>query len=269
MRFSQRMGITAVSKVIQRESMDDDLRNTLWSLVKIYFLDENQYLSHFTTFMKDTWFSYLKLPIDTLSDDPENFVEKIREYFFHVDWYEVYNLLEFVVSNGMKNEGDELIDACNQVLERENSAYRFVGQQIVEITSQEEINEIETAITNAEPYAGAKTHLATALKLMSDKIHPDYRNSIKESISAVESLAKVITGNDKTTLGDILKQFEKSKKIHSALSQGFSKLYGYTSDAQGIRHALLDEPNLTKADARFMLIACSAFINYVIDTVGT
>lgn len=42
------------------------------------------------------------------------------------------------------------------------------------------------------------------------------------------------------------------------------KRYGWTSDTPGIRHALMTEPDLHVEDAKFMLVACSAFINYVI-----
>jgi len=41
-------------------------------------------------------------------------------------------------------------------------------------------------------------------------------------------------------------------------------LYGYTSDSGGIRHALSDEDvTPTFEDAKFMLVSCSAFINYL------
>ena len=49
----------------------------------------------------------------------------------------------------------------------------------------------------------------------------------------------------------------------------FSRRVGVPNDAEGIRHALLDEPSLTNADARFMLVCCSAFVNYVIDSIAT
>ncbi|MFH1639453.1 MAG: hypothetical protein ABIB93_03970 [Chloroflexota bacterium] len=100
---------------------------------------------------------------------------------------------------------------------------------------------------------------------LSDKTSPDYRNSIKESISAVEAICRAITGNDKATLGEALKIIQEQGKLnlHTALKQAFSNLYGYTSDAEGIRHALLDEPNLNSEDALFMLVSCSAFINYL------
>lgn len=42
------------------------------------------------------------------------------------------------------------------------------------------------------------------------------------------------------------------------------KLYGFTSDASGIRHPILDEPNIGEEDARFFIVACSALVNWVI-----
>jgi len=73
------------------------------------------------------------------------------------------------------------------------------------------------------------------------------------------------TGSNKADLDKCLKRIEKEGKIelHGALKQAFSRLYAYTSDEKGIRHALLDEPALDFEDARFMLVSCSAFINYL------
>jgi hypothetical protein len=77
--------------------------------------------------------------------------------------------------------------------------------------------------------------LQRALQLLSDRKAPDYRNSIKESILAVESMARVVAENEKATLADALKALEKSKKLHTALKDGFGKLYGYVNDEQGTR----------------------------------
>jgi hypothetical protein len=46
-----------------------------------------------------------------------------------------------------------------------------------------------------------------------------------------------------------------------SLKRAFDKLYGYTSDADGIRHALLEEDSVTFEQAKFMLVVCSAFTN--------
>ena len=63
---------------------------------------------------------------------------------------------------------------------------------------------------------------------------------------------------------DALKKLDDSLNIHSALKSAYSKLYGYTSDKDGIRHSILEEPNLSFSDAKYMLVSCSAFINYLI-----
>ena len=101
-------------------------------------------------------------------------------------------------------------------------------------------------------------------KIMSNKTNPNYRNVIKESISAVEAVAKVLVGDKNAKLGNALSKLESKISIHSALKEGFKKIYGYTSDADGIRHALMVEENLSAEDARYMLVSCSAFVNYLI-----
>jgi hypothetical protein len=51
------------------------------------------------------------------------------------------------------------------------------------------------------------------------------------------------------------------------LQNGFSSLYGFTSDEDGIRPALLDEPvaQVDETDALYMLGSCAAFISYLIN----
>jgi hypothetical protein len=41
------------------------------------------------------------------------------------------------------------------------------------------------------------------------------------------------------------------------------KVQLHTSGANGIRHALLEESDLSFEDAKFMLVACAAFVNYL------
>jgi hypothetical protein len=156
------------------------------------------------------------------------------------------------------------MEFSNSVLEQELSAYRFVGGKITQITSEEEISEIEEALEVSEPLKAVNTHLRRALDLLADRKSPDYRNSVKESMSAVEAICNQITKKEKATLGQALKEIETKISLHPALKSAFGSLYGYTSDAEGIRHALLDEPNLSFEDAKFMLVSCSAFINYLI-----
>ena len=125
-----------------------------------------------------------------------------------------------------------------------------------------EINSIESAIDKGTK--SVRFHLQRALELLSDKKLPDYRNSIKESISAVESACQTLSGNSKATLGDGLKLLKSKTPLHPAFETALIKLYGYTSDDGGIRHALAESTKPPSfADAKFMLVACSAFTNYL------
>jgi len=272
--FSQRKGIKPVKSVIQMDDMDDDLRNGLWDALTIFYWDQvkGNRISYsedekIATLFKRLWHDYFKRPIDTLRDYWTETYKEIREYFFNCEWNEIYDFIEFIANSypGEYNSiNPKFMDFCNSVLERELSAYRFVGGKITQITSEEEVLEIEEALEISKPLKAVNTHLKRALDLLADRKSPDYRNSIKESISAVESICNLITKEKKATLGQALKKIEDKVSLHSALKSAFSSLYGYTSDAEGIRHALLDEPNLSFGDAKFMLVSCAAFINYLI-----
>ena len=270
MLFSQRIGKKAVKVNIQIEEMDQELRNSLWSAFQIFYLDkvENRYISYsgFNGFFKILWLNYFKLPLDNLDNDYHNTYTRIREWFFAWEWYEVYDFIEFVSRTDAPVNSDNFQKYCNVILERELSAYRFISEHLTKITNESEIDSIEEALSSTQngSLKGVNTHLHTSLSLISDKKNPDYRNSIKESISAVESISRIISNNPKAELGQALKKLEEVLPLHGALRNGFSSLYGYTSNEGGIRHALMDESKIEFEDAKYMLVSCSAFVNYLI-----
>lgn len=272
--FSQRKGLKPVKSIIQVDGMDEDLRTGLWNALTAFYwskIDSNRISGnkYVQALLINIWFYYFKRPLDTLNNNWSVTYKEIREYFWRAKWYEVYDFIEFVANNYRDYGSDvnaQFIDFCNDILETELSAYRFVGGKITQITSEEEISEIEKAQENTETLKPVNVHLKTALDLLSDRKSPDYRNSIKESISAVEAICNIITNEKNSTLSQALEKIGKDAKVrlHPALEKAFIKLYGYTSDDDGIRHALFDEPNISLEDARFMLVSCSAFINYLI-----
>jgi AbiJ-like protein len=267
--FSERIGIT-LPKSIQLDSLDDDLRNSLWNVCYEYcftrtgastpFLLNDEMYQLAVALQRD----FYKQPIQMLSRYTLDYVqEQLR--FFHVrNWYEVLNLIQFLHNefSGIHQQNFEA--DINHVLEREKSAYRFIAGELAPITSQVEMTEVERAMQYGARFEAVSEHVRAALALYSSKPSPDYRNSIKESISAVEASARIISGDSSAKLGDALKIIDDAKPIHGALKQALLKLYGYTSDEGGIRHSLVEAPNIDESDARFMLVACSAFVNYLI-----
>lgn len=267
--FSQRKGLKPIKSVIQVNSIDNELRNSLWNALTLFYWDriKDQWIStnnNMNILFKLLWINHLKWQLDTLDNFWPKTNKIIKKFFFNFLWYEIYDFIEFIANNYPNNSvNKEFIEYCNSVLETELSAYRFVDNIIVQITSEEEIYEIEEALEVSKPLKAVNTHLRTSLDLLADKKNPDYRNSIKESISAIESICKIITHDKKATLGQTLTEIESKVELHPALKKAFSNLYGYTSDEQGIRHALMDESKLDFEDAKFMLVSCSAFINYL------
>jgi hypothetical protein len=269
--FSQRKGIKLKS-IIQLDSIDEDLRNILWNVLSIYYwkqlenctsISRSRYLE-MKNLLNGLWINYFKKPTDSLNDSWGFTYKQIKNNFFGCEWYEVYDFIEYIANEYPdKSKNKAFIHSCNKMLEREVSAYRFVETKITQVTSEAEISEIEEALKPENCLKPVVNHLGQALNLLADRKSPDYRNSIKESILAVEATCQLITGNPKATLGQALGEIEKKVNIHPALKSSFTKLYGYTSDADGIRHALLEESNLNFEDAKFILVSCSAFINYL------
>ncbi len=89
--------------------------------------------------------------------------------------------------------------------------------------------------------------------------------SIQCSISAVESQCCILLGDERATLGEALRHLEREGiGLHGALKEAFVKLYGFTSDAGGIRHGSIQPSDVDQDIAKFMLVTCSAFVNYLI-----
>lgn len=88
---------------------------------------------------------------------------------------------------------------------------------------------------------------------------PDYENSIKESISSVESCLMVLLNEPNGTLGKIIKRADLDLDIERLISQA----YGYTSNRAFVRHGGTTPSTLTKAEAEFFLDFAATCIVYV------
>lgn len=266
--FSERFGYKKASDIIQVDSMSDELRVSLWNVLHDvywsragYFDDEDDVTQKFNILSHLLWVDYFKRPIDKRPRYLSAILEEIRGYFFTCPWNNVYDFIEFVASTTVYRT-PELPDLLNTILEREQSGYRLVDGHFIAITSGEEIQILDDTVSDSD-YPAVSEHMTQALKLFAARDNPDFRNSMKESISAVEAMARIVSENDRATLGEALTAIEKNGQLHPALKEGFTKLYGYASDADGIRHAMSDKPNVDEADARYFLVSCSAFVNYL------
>lgn len=276
MRFSDRIGITKTRDSIQIDSMDAILSNKLWNILlsefyyKLSKCSSNGRKTYVNTYALLTWSDYLNKPIDEFNSSASDIyqelfiIKELKKHYLKSNWYDKYNLLEFVIPHANSLGFESLVEKANQVLESEASGFRIRKNKIIPIYDNLELNAIDSAFENSNSFSSVNTHLETALSFISNREKPDYRNSIKESISAVEALLKIISKHEKKKFSDALAEFDKKVSIHPSLKKAFGALYGYTSDSGGIRHNLLeDDIEVTFEDAKFMLVSCSAFINYL------
>ena len=269
-RFSQRIGVVPVRDKLQLEGMDKGLRVALWNYIEsgiFHFVeDEKEYVR--IGLLTSISTEYLHNRFKKIEGYNSNkTIDEFHAYFLKAQWYEVYDFIEHIVEFAYYYSFAEDIDMdgrFNEILEGHMSGYRFIDYVLSPIIDEQEIDSIEEAISN--PNHGVSLHLQTALEFLSDRQSPNYRNSVRESITAVEALVRLTT--EEKTLGKGLNAIEKSGKFefNTQFKSGLEKIYAYTNNEEtGIRHTLIadDAVEVTFDDAKFMLVLCSAFVNYV------
>ena len=264
--------------VLQIEGIDETLRNDIWNSIQKFYLEKVYFMKIYSgadpysgqplescvnnDLILDLYENFFILPINNMRERGLCYIkEEIERLYKKSEWYKIYDLMEYI---GLKIKNKSYQDEINKKLERNKSAYRLVNNNVCPITNQTEIDSISQS--SSTKFENVNKHIIKAIEIFSNKQHFDYENVIKESITAVETMCTIIVGKT-TTLGDALKKLEDTGlQIHPSLKTAFSKLYGYTSDGNGIRHAgNIGGPNSTFSEAKFMLISCSAFINYLIE----
>ncbi|MBI3330421.1 MAG: hypothetical protein HYZ81_27390 [Nitrospinae bacterium] len=92
--------------------------------------------------VKKIAFGCLKQPIDDVSFNPEQAREWFRRIYFQLPWYEVYNLLQFVLENittltSHRWNAKSFTEVANDILAVEMSGYRFIKGEIVPISNSQ------------------------------------------------------------------------------------------------------------------------------------
>lgn len=270
--FADRNNHASINIEIQKTSLDERIRTRLFNFfvdyIEIFNLVENA--SIINLFLREFYLTdILYSTSDIYSHEVYTiFISAIKDSIYKDHWYNVFSLIEFW------NEVDNILNKnsaqvsfkkeINDMFEKEFVGYRFVDKFVAPIIDDLEIKTIENI--SANPYSEVRDHISKALGKLSDRENPDYENSIKESISSVEAMSKIITGLPKATLTNALNKLEnRGVYIHPQMKEAFINLYRYASDGSGVRHSKkIGGVKSSFEEAKFMLVACSAFNNYLV-----
>ncbi len=287
MKFSEREGFVPIRQVLGKEEMPPRLRNRLWNALSPTFEELDVWDGN--RLYRSLWGDFAGESLDKIPTTIHDYVpeeglcliakrqvasgQDVRDYLQKkccAEWYLTYDFLEFLYSYLEESHSFDISELINPVLEQEKSPYRMIDGKFVSLTSEQEIEAIESALQIQDKYTNAKTHLQNAISSYADRKNPDYGNSIKESIHAVEAVAKVVVGNDNDSFGKLLGKLKGDHNLPDSLKHALTHLYGYTSNEAGIRHPLQDgQTPPTENNTRFMLVICSAFVNYIIGKIET
>jgi len=268
--FEQAEGVAPLPSQLKRGEISQEFRAVIWRILEIEFeraTPEVEWGESGIYSIGQPWLNILR-DAHTLHHHELGYFRQgyrevtrsVRDIIGTGSWSQVLGWLEFVLKHPARPE--DFAAHVNDAMTHCRLAYRvFDAHVICPIGSDAERQTIKQAFADltATEFGGAGAHLRKAAEGLTAG---QYADSVRESIHAVESVARVLEPNA-NLLSTALAKLEKSATIHPAMKSGFNSLYGYTSDEKGVRHAMLeaDQP----AVALFMIGACAAFVSYMIN----
>ena len=273
--FSQRYGYEPLPVPMQLEELSDDLRRELWNVTRKLLLSLRGSNALFTTrFEEGTLFiervlgKSLKKPEDEISTSYESAKNNFKNLILQGSFNEVLNLIEIMTNE--RRYDKELVNHISKLfethavaywLDKSNYPYKFFprSNEAQGEAAREAIKTIRDC-----GMEGAETHLRDAAAHINAR---QFADSISDSIHAVESVARRIDPKS-NTLGAALKALEKKGLLtNGQLKTGFEKIYTYTNNEEGIRHAQVfkDSPDVGLDEAMFMFGACASFAAYLVN----
>lgn len=205
-----------------------------------------------------------------------------------VEWYHFYDVVELVgqelkkwqqkLSEGLlrpdekKTVSDHINEfgfnrysgEVNKLLAEENVGWRLDRNGFVVRESPKElrdrIEKIEETLT--DEFEPARDHYRKALRFANAR-PVDPENSIKEIVSAVESVGRILYPKA-GTLGNVVKEMRRDPVWPQQLVSVIEKFYGYACSEPAVRHGGPKISNVVLDDAEFCLHLGAALIRYMI-----
>ena len=274
--FSQREGKAPLPEPMRLDYLPTDFRNQVWRVMDSMISRQSETKGpyrHYTArsimrrIISEYTLSILHQPHDSMQHNPDNHRILLRGKILEGKCHEVLSLIEFILKYGGFEDLNKDLRLAFWNVPIAYTIQTINGlPTIVPRYSEESGAATDQAIKVIEDkgLAGAKAHLRKAADAINQK---QYADAIRESIHTVESVARRITP-DTRALKPALDSLERKGVLkHPALKTAFDKLYGYTSDEEGIRHSLLsqEKADVDLDDAIFMFAACAAFAAYLIN----
>lgn len=274
--FSQRYGYEPLPESMRLEYLSEDLRREIWNTVRDVLLErrESSALAGYYVFpevhekfLVRTLGSLKKTAEDEIPTGYDDVAQMFKSIVMAGNFNVVLDLVEILLNSALTSQ--DFLSCIAALFEKHAAAYRLdTTQRPYQFSpqgskEQGEATQQAIEILHKSNMGGATAHLRQATEHINAR---QYADSISDSIHAVESVARMVAPEAKT-LGDALKHLEAEGLLtNKMLKKSLEKLYGYTNNEQGIRHALLeqDAAEVGVDEAVFMYGACASFAAYLV-----
>ena len=274
--FSQAQGYQGLPRQLKLEELPQEARVHIWNLFYVYLDDSAERVRSplsSSTRLGQNWKNILwqvhlwhdNMPLDEWDSRYDVVCDNLKSRIHRLPFNEVFDLIQFVIRQSECPA--EFTTSMRNAFSHCRLAYTITEDPpptIVPAVSKTEGDAIVTSLNelNVAGLTGSASHLRKSAECIN---RSEWADSIRESIHAVESVVRQIAPGKSRTLTQALKSIDKDGSLHPALIEACKKLYGYTSDEQGVRHPLLDRKvsRVSRDEAVFMLGACASFASYL------
>jgi len=264
--FSKRYGLRPTSEGLMYEIVPELARVGLYHLVERFFGGEHQ-----KSYLHLYWEICVALRIPRergLTDYSASIV--IERLIKNCEWYQFYDICEVVWANPYSQYSrhqEEFTEQVNALFREEQLGFQLKDGKIEKVGSgfiDAKVQEARYLLKEPE-FKGADEHFEKAIKALNVRPNPDVENCIKDAVSAIESVGRIIVGNDKALLSDIIRDMAKNGTIPKPLDQAIQKIYAYRGDQPGVAHGLVGTSKVTVDEAEFVLAMSAAIIIYLVN----
>ena len=274
--FSQAQGYEPIPGPLALGELSEEARIKLWDLLAFSAWSRDRHGNWKWHSHDDGWVDifimlhrdFLVRPLDEFTSDSNWLVDMYRDLILGEDGLDFNNIFDLfqMIMRHPDCPYDFIIDVTT-IFEEYQLAYVVDIEDPPTILPAATLQEGEALTGTIKELReaglqGAETHLKKAGELINGS---DWPGAIRESIHAVESVARQLAPDASKELRPALNSLEKNGRFHPAFKDALNKLYGYTSDEEGIRHPLITNAASPAGqdEAVFMLGACASFASYL------
>jgi hypothetical protein len=265
--FSRRHGFRPRREIIVREDAPEGLRAGLIEILRSMGLSYSDMRA-------------VVCPVLHLFPNPNNWSEipNVRDELIGLvqecEWYRVYDIAEACYQHFARNRAEQFVapaqlreeeftERLNELLEELGIGWQMIEGQIVTRGDQEFERVVAQAAEriDAAGLRNAKTELEEARADLSRRPEPDITGTIQHCMAALECVARVVSGDERATLGEVIQRHGVDIGIPRPLDNAIERMWGYASEmARHVREGRVP----TREEAEFVLSISASVITYLL-----